>query len=732
MKNMTFLRQLSIIRSRISIRSLSLLTLAIMILGFGFSAAAQDTTNLQGQKCPTWVHDLHTTTGPDGKVYATWHPPVDPTYGCWFDHEHGSDPRQYVGFSWAGMPPFTYTGMQVGIAEPHEGFKVYVSNDDLNGRAFMFIIHQGSRGGKRAFTQFHSVDMFMSDRSGNKLVQIYTMADFGYGSPNCSGVGNETPAQFEAIPNSGSGYPFDGHQPQRRFVPTVGCAATRAYETWTPIVNVNNVFKFMATFDIDNPSTVADPNDPNVTHFMCEYRNQNEDCASFYGTRWSGNKRNIIAPQYDVTNRGSAEFYTDAYGKAVAQGTPGAIKQYVTNNGWSQRPCYCNNDVFRPQNTWLYKGNADPLGPTALLGGFPFGPNAPKQPPGGNPGNPTPAPTTPAPTTPAPTTPAPTTPAPTTPAPTAPSLVVNVNPATANVGETVNVTIGVANVTNLYGLQTQCVVDANVLTGVSRSDGDIFNTSNSFFVDTNFQSDGKWMVAAARLQPNAPFSGNGAAYTLSYSVNSAGSSSVTCSALAVDSNGNELTLEIINGSFNGGIVVTTPPPTEVTPSPEPTEPVVTVEPTGDPATPPSSTTVSGVVSYQNRTDNAGIIVSLLTPDTTVVASVTTGADGTFKFENVLPGTYGVTAVAPQHLLIGKLVEVTTTGVIEIGTLTLPAGDTDNSGVIDLVDAGLVGGNFNLVVPPAPTTADLNGDSVVDIRDLVLVGSNFGLSAPVIQ
>src|SRR5262245_1059193 len=51
------------------------------------------TAALPGQPCPQALHDSYVVTGPDGKVYPTWHPPVDPVYGCYFGHEHGSDPR---------------------------------------------------------------------------------------------------------------------------------------------------------------------------------------------------------------------------------------------------------------------------------------------------------------------------------------------------------------------------------------------------------------------------------------------------------------------------------------------------------------------------------------------------------------------------------------------------------------------------------------------------------------
>lgn len=47
-----------------------------------------DTTRIQE------IHDGHTVQGPDGKWYPTWHPPIDPTTGCRFGHEHGRNPSE--------------------------------------------------------------------------------------------------------------------------------------------------------------------------------------------------------------------------------------------------------------------------------------------------------------------------------------------------------------------------------------------------------------------------------------------------------------------------------------------------------------------------------------------------------------------------------------------------------------------------------------------------------------
>lgn len=341
--------------------------------------------------------------------------------------------------------------------------------------------------------------------------------------------------------------------------------------------------------------------------------------------------------------------------------------------------------------------------------------------PGGT--NPTPVPPTPV--TPAPVTPTP-------PMPTEPALVVSVNPPNANLNSTISVDLMLANVQNVYGLQAACKVDPAVLAGGSRSDGDVFNASNSFFVDKGFQADGSWVIGASRLQPNTAFAGNGTAFKLSYTVKTLNASTVTCTGLAVDANGKEIALKIVNGSFNGAPAVTaqpTTPPTAVPPTAAPTM-APTVANTIAPTT-ASGASISGKMIYQNYPDNAGITVQLVNTQGTVITTVTTGADGSYIFNNVPTGTFGVTAVGNRYLRIGKVVNVTGAGPIDLGSLTLPGGDTDNSGDISVADAGLIGANFDIPVSPAPLGADVNGDGVINIRDLAIVGGNFGLKGPIV-
>jgi hypothetical protein len=323
-------------------------------------------TPVAGRVCPAWVHDRYVTTGPDGKTYATWHPPVDPEFGCHFDHEHGSDPRSYVGFAASGMPAFGYTAAQHGMDEPHNGFKVYVTNNDLNGRAWMILLHQGSGSPRRASAQFHTLDWHISDLNGNTLVHVHLMADFGYASPNCN--------NNVAIPGSASGRPFSRHDAARRSLPTVDCVQETPYETWTADIDIGGYFQATPLFDIDNPTTVINPANLEETRFMCEFRSPREDCTG-PNTQWTGNKRGVIRPGQLVRNTsGSPWVYTDVYGNVVsgehAEHQHGVIRQYISTQGWDTRQCCGNQVVFRIQS---YSNGVYIANPSEQAGSAEFG-----------------------------------------------------------------------------------------------------------------------------------------------------------------------------------------------------------------------------------------------------------------------------------------------------------------------------------------------------------------------
>lgn len=325
----------AVIQSRLAMPGVSSLTrVGFLFTGLPANAPA----------CPAEVHALYTTTGPDGQTYLTWHPPYDLAHRCAFDHEHGSDPHRYVGYPSAGMPAFGYTAAQANAPETHAGYKVYVSNDDLLGRAWMITAHQDTSTPERAIQQFHTFDWHISTRSGQPLVSIHILADYGPAVANC--------ALDQEIHPADRGNPVQVSQ--QRAIVTTACAAENPYESWTAGVNVGGVFEAAPVLDIQNPISVVDPADMRAVHPTCRYRPEDERCAppgSLGQPPWRGNRRGVIHPGQFVHNTGEEMFSTDAYGNPAEPGTAGAILQFVTARGWDSRNC-CGEQVVFYLQTW--------------------------------------------------------------------------------------------------------------------------------------------------------------------------------------------------------------------------------------------------------------------------------------------------------------------------------------------------------------------------------------------
>lgn len=286
--------------------------------------------------CPQWVHDRYVTRGPDGKTYPTWHPPIDKQHQCYFDHEHGSDPHTYIGIAESGMPVFGYSAAQAGIQEPHQGYKVFVANDDLHSHAWMILINQDTSSPLRVLAQFHTIDWNISDASGKKLVDLHLMADFGVPVKNCAE--NES----ISVPTKSSSIFLEQH----RAILTTDCARRNPYESWTAAAAIPGIFEAGPLFGVDNPITAVDvENMPEVIP-TCEFRRGELGCSS---SPWMGGRREILHPGQFVHNSGPVQFYTDAYGDPSGQGTAGAILQFVTKNGWDIRQCCGPQVVFRIQ-----------------------------------------------------------------------------------------------------------------------------------------------------------------------------------------------------------------------------------------------------------------------------------------------------------------------------------------------------------------------------------------------
>jgi hypothetical protein len=328
---------------------------------------------------------------------------------------------------------------------------------------------------------------------------------------------------------------------------------------------------------------------------------------------------------------------------------------------------------------------------------------------------------------------------------TRPTVFLSAPPSSIQVGQTVSIAVNVANSANLYGLEIRCTTNPAILVGVDTTPGAIFTTANSLFMNRPYNTaDGTWATAASLTRPAPAFSGNGIAFTLNYRLQATGQTPITCAVIAVDQRGATLPFDVINTNLNvqpppvaqPTIVLTSPPELPpIDPAPLPTDapaPTATVAPptaTAVPATPTlavNTGAVSGLVAYQTISERVGIQVQLLA-NNAVVSETVTDALGAYTFNNLPPGSYMVKVVAPQHLAASQTATVAPSGqVVTLADLTLLAGDTDNNGVIDLADAGLIGANFGLDGSLVPL-ADLNRDNTINVGDLVIIGINFGLA-----
>jgi hypothetical protein len=314
------------------------------------TATPGDTVPVAGQLCPAWVHDRYTVAGPDGKQYPTWHPPVDPEYGCLFGHEHGADPR--TSRADPSLPAFGYAAALMGMEEPHVGFKVFVINQgDMvdDGRVaqadYRVVFHMGTSGVKRFTERFHSLEYDYVARDGTgREARVYGMADT-----------SDNPIGSTCANPRGGGRDFS----------TIGCPDP--YEIWPfgfdiihpddPFADVQHVRVHVggavAAFD---PVTTVDPSDLTRLVFTQDYRRPGSGIdprspdAEFQGCR-----REVYGgPNYWNNAAGPTVYYTDPMGHVQPGPGPGLIRQEVSatasraNELYKLQRDFCGNGIRWP------------------------------------------------------------------------------------------------------------------------------------------------------------------------------------------------------------------------------------------------------------------------------------------------------------------------------------------------------------------------------------------------
>jgi hypothetical protein len=264
-------------------------------------AASSTPPAVAGQLCPAWVHDRYVTVGPDGKTYPTWHPQVDPTYRCYFDHEHGDDPRTSLANS--SMPAFGFIGAAIGKTEPHEGFKVYVVNrGDKNdeGRTAQvssrIVFHMGTGGPKRFDTEFHSLQYDMVAPDGH-FVHVAGMADTGVVGSICT--------RNASAPNR-----------TVMTLPGTGCNTDSLYEIWGINLRIGSRLSVLVSVAVFDPITIMDPSN----HSRLIYTADVPEFKPFGNAFYSCSREAYHGPIYWKNAGGSTTYHTDPYGNIDPNG----------------------------------------------------------------------------------------------------------------------------------------------------------------------------------------------------------------------------------------------------------------------------------------------------------------------------------------------------------------------------------------------------------------------------
>lgn len=341
-----------------------------------------------GDTCTEAIHAQYSVIGPDGRVYPTWHPPVDPATGCRFGHEHGRDPRGSALYGEIGAIPFGFAAEQAMAAgsggmrhEDHVGHKIEFENDvtlhfDQSGRRVPFDVrcdwltsfHQGTHSNDALTNNTHELHYHIRCTDGTRLHAV-VMSRIG------------RPGQFERACGRGSFVdprlvPQPGQQagPGTRFIPDRECVLQHVlvrsgqwsqyslglYEDWLTAnylrtADGRQLAYFDPHFAVFNPARYADPSQPTrLRHTMdlcyerigsgsTQRRARGGACdwGTNYGQlrlRWddprspfTGTHREVYLNQTSLDNAGGPTvWYTDAYGgRASATPFPGAIRQWV-------------------------------------------------------------------------------------------------------------------------------------------------------------------------------------------------------------------------------------------------------------------------------------------------------------------------------------------------------------------------------------------------------------------
>lgn len=334
--------------------------------------------------CTKQIHDQYAVVGADGKLYPTWHPPVDEETGCTFGHEHGRDPRGSDLFEDVGFVPFGLANEAADFFAPHPGFKVEWENDvpmsvgpgDVGNTLFsiscdvMVELHQGTAGSGRFVQPQHEMAFHARCTDGSEI-HLQFLTNVGHPGEFVRSCESDVHVVVdpERAGRSGGG---------KRLVPDRTCMERhilrppgersnfgRLRESWqfSESIRANSGRSLVSLgpyFNVFNPSRYHDPDSPNLlgnTVDLCDeitetgFRAEGGMCEQVAGgatpawndpaSPFDGAHRDVDINSIRIRNEDGPEvWYTDAWGENGSPDPfPGSVRQFISR---------VNNEVATP------------------------------------------------------------------------------------------------------------------------------------------------------------------------------------------------------------------------------------------------------------------------------------------------------------------------------------------------------------------------------------------------
>lgn len=268
-----------------------------------------------------------------------------------------------------------------------------------------------------------------------------------------------------------------------------------------------------------------------------------------------------------------------------------------------------------------------------------------------------------------------------------------VTPSSIQVGDTSQLNVSLNNIPAQGYTSTEfsCVYDAALVEVSNFSVGSLFGPDAVSSISD--PQSGSFIFAVAGSNGNKAL-GTGVAFTFTAKGLQAGKTNIECKARVSEGRN---ALESI-GDIPSTMTIAAVPPT------------VTAE--------PATASVMGQVLASKP-----VMIRLYNEDNSLAATTIANADGTFHLA-VPAGTYRITASAEGFLSAEGSIRSVNGSTITESSITLIAGDIDNNGVIDPMDALTIRMNYD---SSRPSAADLNNDGVINVLDLGILAENYGRS-----